>query len=78
MPFLDVPEDQHYLFDFLIDSLNENGFLEQDLEELASEISFRKVPGSKFPNWKERLGISASWNLLAPDAVMYRSICCCS
>jgi RNA polymerase sigma-54 factor len=40
--FLDVPEDKHYIFDFLIDSLNENGFLEQDLDELASEISFKK------------------------------------
>src|SRR5579871_2656841 len=40
--FLDVPEEKHFLFDFLIDSLNENGFLEQDLEELASEISFKK------------------------------------
>src|SRR6201999_2238249 len=40
--FLDVPEDKHHLFDFLIDSLNEYGFLEQDLEELASEISFKK------------------------------------
>ena len=40
--FLDVPEDKHYLFDFLIDSINENGFLEQNLEELASEISFKR------------------------------------
>ena len=40
--FLDVPEDKHFIFDFLIDSLNENGFLEQDLDELASEISFKK------------------------------------
>ena len=40
--FLEVPEDKQYLYDFLIDSLNENGFLEQDLDELASEISFKK------------------------------------
>jgi RNA polymerase sigma-54 factor len=40
--FLEIPEDKYYLFDFLIDSLNENGFLEQDLDELASEISFKK------------------------------------
>lgn len=40
--FLDVPEDKHYLFDFLIDSINENGFLEQDLDELASELSFKR------------------------------------
>lgn len=40
--FLDIPEDKHFLFDFLIDSINENGFLEQDLEELASEISFKQ------------------------------------
>jgi len=40
--FLEIPEGKHFLFDFLIDSLNEHGFLEQDLEELASEISFSK------------------------------------
>lgn len=40
--FLDVPEEKYYLFDFLIDSINENGFLEQDLDELASEISFKR------------------------------------
>ena len=40
--FLEIAEDRYYLFDFLIDSLNENGFLEQDLDELASEISFKK------------------------------------
>lgn len=40
--FLEVPESKHELFDFLIDSLNENGFLEQDLDELASEISFKR------------------------------------
>ena len=40
--FLDVPEDQHYLYDFLIDSINEHGFLDQDIEELASEISFKR------------------------------------
>ena len=40
--FLEISEDKYYLFDFLIDSLNENGFLEQDLDELASEISFKK------------------------------------
>lgn len=40
--FLDVPEDRYYIFDFLIDSINENGFLEQDLEELASELSFKR------------------------------------
>jgi RNA polymerase sigma-54 factor len=39
--FLDVAEEKYHLFDFLIDSLNENGFLEQDLEGLASEISFK-------------------------------------
>ncbi len=40
--FLDIPEDEHYLYDFLIDSINENGFLEQDLDELASELSFKQ------------------------------------
>jgi len=40
--FLSFPEEKYYLFDFLIDSLNESGFLEQDLEDLASEISFKK------------------------------------
>jgi RNA polymerase sigma-54 factor len=40
--FLEVPEEKQFLFDFLIDSINENGFLEQDLEELANEISFKR------------------------------------
>ena len=40
--FLNIPEEQYYLFDFLIDSLNETGFLEQDVDELASEISFKR------------------------------------
>ncbi|HEY4205346.1 MAG TPA: RNA polymerase factor sigma-54 [Puia sp.] len=40
--FLAISEERYFLFDFLIDSLNENGFLEQDLEELSSEISFSR------------------------------------
>ena len=40
--FLDIPEEKLPMLDFLIDSLNENGFLEQDLDELASEISFKQ------------------------------------
>lgn len=40
--FLNVPEEKYYLYDFLIDSINENGFLEQDPEELASELSFKR------------------------------------
>jgi RNA polymerase sigma-54 factor len=41
--FLAFPEEKHYIFDFLIDSLNDSGFLDQDPEELASEISFKKA-----------------------------------
>src|ERR1700722_19802469 len=40
--FLEIPEDKLPMLDFLIDSLNENGFIEQDLDELASEISFKR------------------------------------
>ncbi len=40
--FLSFPEEKYYLFDFLIDSLNDQGFLEQDLEDLASGISFKQ------------------------------------
>ena len=40
--FLSIPEEKLYLYDFLIDSLNETGFLDLDLDELASEISFKK------------------------------------
>lgn len=40
--FLEIPEDKHFLCDFLIDSLSETGFLEQDPDELASQISFSK------------------------------------
>jgi len=40
--YLEVPEEKLPMLDFLIDSINENGFLEQDLDELASEISFKR------------------------------------
>ena len=40
--YLEVPEERLPMLDFLIDSINENGFLEQDLDELASEISFKR------------------------------------
>jgi RNA polymerase sigma-54 factor len=40
--FLSFPEEKHHLFDFLIDSLNDQGFLEQDLDDLASGISFKQ------------------------------------
>src|SRR5882724_2704852 len=40
--FLPIPEEKLFLFDFLIDSLNESGFLELNLDEMASEISFKK------------------------------------
>ena len=39
--FVSLPEEQYVLLDFLIDSLNDNGFLEQDAEALATEFSFR-------------------------------------
>src|ERR1700748_757090 len=39
---LEIPEEKLPMLDFLIDSINENGFLEQDLDELASEISFKR------------------------------------
>lgn len=40
--WLPVPEEKYFILDFVIDSLNESGFLEQDIEELASEFSFKK------------------------------------
>jgi RNA polymerase sigma-54 factor len=40
--WLPVPEEKYPILDFVIDSLNESGFLEQDIEELASEFSFSK------------------------------------
>jgi len=39
--FVALPEEQYALLDFLIDSLDDNGFLEQDAEALATEFSFR-------------------------------------
>ncbi|MBN8850352.1 MAG: RNA polymerase sigma-54 factor [Sphingobacteriales bacterium 50-39] len=53
--FLAVPEEKYFLFDFLIDSLNENGFLEQDLEELASEISFSRKTWIEAPELEDSL-----------------------
>ncbi|PWT76659.1 MAG: RNA polymerase sigma-54 factor [Bacteroidetes bacterium] len=40
--FADLQEKQYSLADFLIDSLNEDGFLCQDLETIAEEISFKQ------------------------------------
>jgi RNA polymerase sigma-54 factor len=40
--FADLDENQYKLADFIIDSLNENGFLTQDLETIAEEISFKQ------------------------------------
>ncbi len=40
--YLEIAEEKLPMLDFLIDSINENGFLEQDLEELANEISFKR------------------------------------
>ena len=39
--FVSLPEEQYVLLDFLIDSLDDHGFLEQDAEALATEFSFR-------------------------------------
>jgi len=39
--FVALPEEQYALLDFLIDSIDNNGFLEQDAEALATEFSFR-------------------------------------
>jgi len=39
--FAEHSEEKHALADFLIDSLNEQGFLSMDLESLAEEISFK-------------------------------------
>jgi len=53
--YLSVPEEKYFLFDFLIDSLNENGFLEQDLDELASEISFSRKTWIEAPELEDAL-----------------------
>jgi RNA polymerase sigma-54 factor len=39
--FIEVDEEKYLLADFIIDSLNEHGFLVQDLEGIAEEISFK-------------------------------------
>ncbi|HVU84682.1 MAG TPA: hypothetical protein VHC50_07565, partial [Puia sp.] len=40
--FLDHDESRYALADFIIDSLDESGFLSQDLEAIAEEISFKQ------------------------------------
>ncbi|MEJ7739071.1 MAG: RNA polymerase factor sigma-54 [Chitinophagaceae bacterium] len=45
--FLNCSEDEKMLANHLIDSFNENGLLEQDLEDIANDISFR------WKNWIE-------------------------
>jgi RNA polymerase sigma-54 factor len=39
--FMNYPEADNLIADFLIDSCNENGFLEQDLQTIADQISFK-------------------------------------
>ncbi|HXB92283.1 MAG TPA: RNA polymerase factor sigma-54 [Puia sp.] len=53
--FLEIPEEKYFLYDFLIDSINENGFLDQDIEELASEISFKRKVWIETPDLEEAL-----------------------
>lgn len=53
--FLDLSEDKYPLLDFLIDSLNDRGFLEQDLEDLASGISFKLKTWVEAPALEELL-----------------------
>jgi RNA polymerase sigma-54 factor len=40
--FIESDEQQFVIADFLIDSLNENGFLTHDLDAIAEEISFKQ------------------------------------
>jgi len=40
--FIELDEKKYILADFIIDSLDENGFLNQDLESIAEEISFKQ------------------------------------
>ena len=39
--FVELDEKKYKLADFIIDSLNESGFLTHDLETIAEEISFK-------------------------------------
>jgi RNA polymerase sigma-54 factor len=40
--FMDLDESRYKLAEFIIDSLDESGFLNQDLETIAEEISFKQ------------------------------------
>lgn len=55
--YLEIPGDRLPMLDFLIDSINENGFLEQDLDELASEISFKRKVWTEAEELEEALKI---------------------
>jgi len=55
--YLEIPEEKLPMLDFLIDSINENGFLEQDLDELASEISFKRKVWTEAEELEESLKI---------------------
>jgi len=39
--WLEIPDEKYFLLDYLIDSLNERGLLDQEIEDLASAISFK-------------------------------------
>jgi RNA polymerase sigma-54 factor len=69
--WLSIPEENYYLIDFLIDSLNESGFLEQDLEELASEISFKRQAWIEPPELEKVLTVIRD---LEPGGVGCRTV----
>jgi RNA polymerase sigma-54 factor len=54
--FLAFPDEKQAILDFLIDSLNDQGFLEQDLDDLASGISFKQKSWVEASELEELLG----------------------
>ena len=69
--FLDFDEKENLYADFIIDSINEQGFLEGDLETIANELSF------KYQSWVEEstlVPILAAIQALEPRGAASRNL----
>ena len=72
--FLNCPEDDRMLAEHLIDSLSEEGLLEQNLQDIASDISFRLKSWIEVEDLERVL---KQIQELEPAGIGARSICEC-
>src|SRR4051812_26289431 len=72
--FIDCTEQERIIAEHLVDSLSEDGMLEQDLQDIASDVSFR------YKKWVEVEDLEKILKMiqeLEPAGIGARSICEC-